>query len=149
MCSKEDVQLIVDATEKRMEAKITECITDVDSRIEGLNDKLYGSHAAINAVQSEMGATLIRLADKLEDFGQRFAAHDKKEIEYQNKVDAHLELQSSFSKLTSDDVQALKDIAQGYAGMSAMRKLILGLASTIIAIGAVVAGFITLIKSIK
>lgn len=149
MCSKEDVQLIVDATEKRMEAKITECITDVDSRIEGLDDKLYMSHNAINAVQSEMGATLIRLADKLEDFGQRFAEHDKKEVEYQNKVDAHLELQSSFSKLTSDDVQALKDIAQGYAGMSAIRKLILGLASTIIAIGAVVAGFITLIKSIK
>lgn len=149
MCTREETRQEIELSEKRMEAKITECITEVDSRIEGLDDKLYGSHAAINAVQSEMGATLIRLTDKLEDFGQRFAEHDKKEIEYQNKVDAHLELQSSFSKLTSDDVTALKDIAQGYAGMSAMRKLILGLASTIIAIGAVVAGFITLIKSIK
>lgn len=149
MCTREETRQEIELSERRMEAKISECITEVDSRIEGLDEKFFSSHNAISAVQSEMGATLIRLADKLEDFGQRFAEHDKKEIEYQNKVDAHLEAQTALTKLTIDDVQSLKDIAQGYAGMSAMRKLILGLASTIIAIGAVVAGFITLIKSIK
>lgn len=149
MCTREETQSIVDASEKRMEAKMDACRADVDERIDGLDQKLYKSHNAIAAVQSDMGATLKLLADKLEDFGNKFTMHDAKEIEYQKKVDAHLEAQTTLSKLTGDDVQALKDIAQGYAGMSAMRKMILGLASLIIAIGAVVGGFIGLIKAIK
>lgn len=149
MCTREETQSIVDASEKRMEAKMNECRVDVDERIDELDNKLYKSHNAIATVQSEMGATLKRLTDKLEDFGDRFAVHNAKEVEYQKKVDTHLEGQAPLSKLTTDDIQALKDVAQGYAGMSVMRKFVIGLAGLIIAIGAVVGGFIGLIKAIK
>ena len=62
MCTREETQSIVDASEKRMEAKMDACRADVDERIEGLDQKLYKSHNAIAAVQSDMGATLKRLS---------------------------------------------------------------------------------------
>lgn len=128
MCTREETRQEIELSEKRMEAKIEK------------------SHMAIAETISNYGAELKRVHDRL-------TIHTEREEEYQDKIEQHLVeakgVLNNIALLSTDDIKALKDIAQGYAGMSAMRKLILGLASTIIAIGAVVAGFITLIKSIK
>lgn len=89
---------------------------------------------------SSISADLKHLKDGLQ-------IHTTKEMEYQAKVERHLAIIST--SFTEDNIKALNDIAQGYMGLSATRKLIVGLASVIIAIGAVVGGFITLIRAIK
>ena len=142
MCTNDELKTEIDAVEKRIEAKMQECREDVDQQI-------FKSHNAIAAVQSQNGAALKELTSKVDTLSEWFRVHDINEKKYQEKVDKHLEAQEPLTRLTVDDVQALKDVAQGYSGMSAMRKLILGLASIVIAIGAVAGGFIALIKSIR
>jgi hypothetical protein len=128
MCSKEEVQAIADATEKRMEKK------------------LQDSHMAVASTVSAFGKEIGDLRTLLKE-------HVTKEEGYQDRVEEHLkesaELFKTLAHLSVDDVIALKDIAQGYAGMGAVRKMILGMASVVLAIGAIVAGFIGIVKAIR
>jgi hypothetical protein len=128
MCTKEEVNQIVNDSEKRMEKK------------------LQDSHMAVASTVSQFGKEIGDLRTLLKE-------HVTKEEGYQGRVEQHLkesaELFKTLAHLSVDDVTALKDIAQGYAGMSAMRKMILGLASVILAIGAIVAGFIGIVKAIR
>ncbi len=142
MCTNDELKTEIDAVEKRIEAQMQECREDVDQQI-------FKSHNAIAAVQSQNGAALKELTSKVDTLSEWFRVHDINEKKYQEKVDKHLEAQEPLTRLTVDDIQSLKDVAQGYSGMSAMRKMILGIASIVMAIGVVAGGFIALIKSIK
>jgi len=128
MCTKEETQAIVDASEARME------------------DKMYKAYQPIAESVSNLGADVAELRDLIKE-------HVQQEEEYQDVVKDHLrdtkKTLENLAHLTEDDVKALKDIAQGYAGMGAVKKMILGLAGIVLAIGAVIAGFITIVKAIK
>jgi len=149
MCTREETQSIVDASEKRMEAKMDACRADVDERIEGLDQKLYKSHNAIAAVQSDMGATLKRLTDKLEEFGNKFTMHDAKEIEYQKKVDAHL----SQKQLSQEHMEKLVEMVQDYTekkvlekSVGKLRNMVIGFAGLCAAVGVIIASTVAAIK---
>ena len=128
MCSKEDVEKIVAESECRSQ------------------DRLERSHTALAGTISNFGAEITEMKKILKD-------HTENETEYQTMIQSHLQdtkkTLENLAHLSEDDVKALKDIAQGYAGMGAVRKLIIGLASIVLAIGAVVGGFITIVKAIK
>jgi chromosome segregation ATPase len=128
MCTKEETQAIVSASEAKMEAK------------------LYDAYQPVAKAVSNFGAELVELRKIIK-------AHVEQEEGYQDVVKDHLretkQTLDNLAHLTTDDVKALKDIAQGYAGMGAVKKMILGLAGVVLAIGAVIAGFITIIKAIR
>ena len=128
MCTKEEAEKIVGDAEHRMEKKLQE------------------SHMAVASTVSQFGK-------EIGDLRVLLAQHVSKEEGYQDRVEQHLKesakLFSNLAHLSEDDVIALKDIAQGYAGMGAVRKMILGLASVVLAIGAIVAGFIGIVKAIR
>ena len=120
MCTKEETQAIVSASEAKMETK------------------LYTAYQPVAKAVSNFGAELIELRKIIK-------AHVEQEENYQDVVKDHLretkQTLDNLAHLTTDDVKALKDIAQGYAGMGAVRKMILGLAGVVLAIGAVIASF--------
>jgi chromosome segregation ATPase len=128
MCTKEEVKTIVDASESRME------------------DKLYTAYQPVAKAVSNLGADVAELRDIIKE-------HVQQEEKYQDVVKDHLretkQTLDNLAHLTVDDIKALKDIAQGYAGMGAVKKMILGLAGIVLAIGAVIAGFITIVKAIR
>ena len=98
-------------------------------------------------IEAKFADTYDSISSDLKHLKESLQIHTTKEMEYQDKVEKHLAVIST--SFTEENIKALNDIAQGYMGLSATRKLIIGLASVIIAIGAVVGGFITLIRAIK
>jgi hypothetical protein len=128
MCTKEETQAIVSASEAKMEAK------------------LYTAYKPVAKAVSNFGAELVELRKIIK-------AHVEQEENYQDVVKDHLretkQTLENLAHLTTDDVKALKDIAQGYAGMGAVKKMILGLAGVVLALGAVIAGFISIVKAIR
>lgn len=90
---------------------------------------------------------------QVKEMRDTFKRHTEAEEAYQERVDAHLNASSdaliNLSNLTKEDIAALKEVAQGYAGMATIKKLIIGISSVFLAVGTIVMGFIHIIRSIK
>lgn len=123
-----------------------ECLIRISEVEERMTDKLIKSHQGISESVSGFGKDLKTLAGRL-------AEHTEHEEHYQRKVETHMEqtahVLENLATLTTDDVKSLKDVAQGVSGIGAVKKMIIGLASIVIAVGAIVGGFIGIIKMIR
>jgi hypothetical protein len=110
MCSRAEVQEIVDCSEHRTNARI---------------DKFAQDNAKV--ISNFMGD----FSDKLSILSNKFDTHIKD------------------SSLSVDDIKAIREILNGYAAAGTVRKMVIGLAGFVLALGAIVGTFIGIIKAIR
>ena len=135
MCSREEVHLEVLQSEQRM------------------NDRIDRSHMAMAKTISDFGAEIKELGQSVKELSARFEKHDKMEqddrLALHNHIKESNEIMEKLTTLNPDDLQALKEIAEGYTGFSTIKKMLVGLAGLIIAIGTIIMGVIHIIRSVK
>lgn len=135
MCSREEVRLEVLQSEQRM------------------NDRIDRSHAAMAKPISDFGAEIKELGNSVKELSARFEKHDKMEqadrVALSNHIKESSEVMEKLITLNPDDLQALKEIAEGYTGFSTVKKMIVGLAGIIVAVGTIIMGVIHIIRSVK
>ena len=135
MCSREEVHLEVLQSEQRM------------------NDRIDRSHMAMAKTISDFGAEIKELGTSVKELSARFEKHDKMEqddrVALHNHIKESNEIMEKLTTLNPDDLQALKEIAEGYTGFSTIKKMLVGLAGLIIAIGTIIMGVIHIIRSVK
>ena len=135
MCSREEVHLEIMQSEQRM------------------NDRIDRSHVAMAKTISDFGAEIKELGHSVKELSARFDKHDEKEKDDRTALNNHInefkEITDKLTALNPDDLQALKEIAEGYTGFSTIKKMLVGLAGLIIAIGTIIMGVIHIIRSVK
>jgi hypothetical protein len=72
------------------------------------------------------------------DFGQKLDALG-------GKFDTHVRE----TVLSADDIKAIREILDGYQAASTIKKMVIGLAGFVLAVGAIIGTFIGIIKAIK
>jgi hypothetical protein len=132
MCSKEEVQSIVDEQSKHFD------------------DKLYRSHNSVAAGLSDLGAQVSRLSNEFEKHRQAFIEHDLKEIAYNERVD---KLMDNINKI---DFEAVAVLVKNFKDSEGFKNTIVGWRGTLLGVVTVgTAGytlinwFISTIKSIR
>lgn len=74
--------------------------------------------------------TLALLAQRMDLFASQFAAHDIKEMQYQNKIDEHLsKMGELIEHIKSIDIESTKKLVEGYKGLLSFKGFILSLAA--------------------
>lgn len=139
MCNREEVHAEVMQSELRTNARI---------------DSSHISMAkTISDFGADFGEKIKDLGDSVKDLSSRFEEHDRMEKQDRIALRKHIEnsneMMEKIAKLNPDDLTALKEIAQGYAGFSTVKKLVVGIGAFFIAIGTIVAGVIQIIRSVK
>jgi hypothetical protein len=111
-----------------------------------MEERMYKSHNAISKILSENGAQLKKLTD-------RFNEHDARESADRQELRDHIKQSNeALSRLASfdpDDIRQLKEMAEGYAAFGVMRKVLVGLASSVVALGAIVGAVLSISKLLK
>lgn len=118
-----------------------------------MNDRIDRSHVAMAKTISDFGAEIKELGHSVKELSARFDKHDEKEKDDRTALNNHIkefkEITDKLTALNPDDLQALKEIAEGYTGFSTIKKMLVGLAGLIIAIGTIIMGVIHIIRSVK
>ena len=132
MCTKEEVQSIVDEQSKHFD------------------DKLYRSHNSVASGLSDLGAQVSRLSNEFEKHRQAFMEHDAKEIAYNARVDIFMD---NINKLDFDAiailVKNLKD-SEGFKNtVTGWKGTILGIVMVGGAGYTLINWFITAVKAIR
>lgn len=97
--------------------------------------RLQDSHMSVAKILSDNGAAI-------RDLTRRFDNHDIREAEDRATLKEHIregnEILSRMNMLSSEDIQALKEVAKGYSGIGVIRKALLAIGGAAASITAVI-----------
>lgn len=105
--------------------EVQEIVDDSESRTNARLDKFAQDNASV--ISNFMGD----FGNKLDTLTTKFDTHVKE------------------TNLSVDDIKAIREILGGYAAAGMVRKLVIGLAGFVLAVGAIIGTFIGIIKAIK
>lgn len=111
---------------------VVQRITDLECR--------FNEHMVIYA---NNGKELARLAERMDAFIDKFEKHDEAEMIYHNKVSDSLE------RLSKLDMDSAIDMVNGYRGILTVKNIIKGLSALLLAIGAIGASVVWIIRSVN
>ncbi len=118
-------------------------MTEMEKRIEvRFEGRIQESHMAVAKILSDNGAAIRYLT-------RRFDDHDIREAEDRESLKEHIregnEILARMTMLSSEDIQALKEVAQGYKGIGTLRKIVLAFGG----VAASITALIYMLKSFK